>query len=57
VGSIPSLAQRVKGSGVAVAAAWVVAIAMIQALACELPYAVGAHKVKRKKKTNKKNWK
>ena len=37
-GLIPSLAQRVKGSGVAAIAAEVSAVAQIQTLAWELPY-------------------
>ena len=50
VNSIPSLAQQVKGSGVATAAAKVAAAAGIQSLAQELPYAMGAaiKKIKRK---------
>ena len=52
VGSAPGLAQQVKGSGVATAASWVTAVARIQFLAWELPYAVGAA-IKKKKKLSK----
>ena len=41
VGSIPSLAQGVKGSSVAAAEMWVTAAAQIQSLAWDLPCAVG----------------
>ena len=46
----PGLAQRVKGSGIAVIVAWLAAVAWIQSLAQELTYAVGAAI---KKQTNK----
>ena len=39
MGSVPDPAQWVNGSGIAVAAAWVAAVAWIQSLAQELPYA------------------
>ena len=39
MGSIPSLAQWVKGSGIATAAVWLTAVAWIQSLAWERPYA------------------
>ena len=69
VGSIPGLAQWVKGSGVALSCSvacrrgsdpmWLwcrlAAVALIGPLACELPYAVGAAlKIRKKKKHNKK---
>ena len=41
MGLIPSLAQWVKGAGVAAATVWVAAVAPIQSLAWELPYAAG----------------
>ena len=40
-GSIPGPAQWIKGSGIAAAAVYFVAVAQIQYLAQELPYAVG----------------
>ena len=42
VGSIPSLVKWVKESSVAAVVAQVAAVAQIQALAQELPYAAGA---------------
>jgi len=42
MGSNPSPAQRVKGSSVAAAVAWVAAVAQDQSLAGGLPYAVGS---------------
>ena len=42
MGSIPRLAQWVKGSGIATAVVQVVAVAWIQSLATELPCAAGA---------------
>ena len=50
VGSIPNLAQRVKGSSIAATMARVAAAARIQLLAWELPYAMGAS-INRKKKS------
>ena len=41
VGLIPSLVQWVKGSGIVMAALWVIAVAQIQSLPQELPYAAG----------------
>ena len=51
---IPSLAQWVKGSGIAIAAAQVTAGALTQSLAWELPYAAGTAIKKKKKKKKKK---
>ena len=48
VSSIPSLVQWVKGSGIAAVAAQVTAVAQIQTLAWEFPYAVIAA-IKKKK--------
>ena len=42
MGSIPSLLQWVKGSGIGAAVSWVTAAAQIQSLAWEIPYAAGA---------------
>ena len=53
-GSIPSPAQWVKGSGIAAAVAWITAVAQIQSLAWELPYALGRPKKKTKTKTKTK---
>ena len=51
MGSIPGSAQWVKGSGIVTAAPQVVAVAQIQSLARELPYAAGvAIKLKQTKK-------
>ena len=47
---IPSLAQWVKGAGVAAATVWVAAVAPIQSLAWELPYAEGVAIKKNNKK-------
>lgn len=41
MGSIPSLGQWVEGSSAAAATFWVPAVAQIQSLAQELPYAEG----------------
>ena len=49
-GSIPGLAQWVKGSGIAALAGEATSVAQIQSLAQELPYATGAA-IKRKKKS------
>ena len=49
-GSIPSPAQWVKWCGVAEAVAEVAAMAWIQSLAQELPYAASAAILKKKKK-------
>ena len=48
---IPGLVQWVQGSSTATAAAEVTAVALIQSLASELPYAAGAA-IKRKQKQN-----
>ena len=55
MGSIPSLVQWVKGFSIATAAtAWIAAMAQIQSLAWELPYAMGMPiKLKLKKKKEK----
>lgn len=42
MGSIPCPWQRVKGSGIGTAAAWVTDVAVIQSLALGLPHAPGA---------------
>ena len=52
MGSIPGVVQWVKGSGVATAVAQVVAVAWIQPLAQEFPYALGAAIKKTKTKEN-----
>ena len=52
VGLSPGPVQWVKGSGVAVAVAWVVTEAWIQSLAQELSYAMGLA-IKTNKQTNK----
>ena len=52
MGSIPSLLQWVKGSGIAAAVAWVTAAAQIQSLAWEIPYAAGAA-IKKKREREK----
>ena len=41
-------AQWIKISGIATAVAWVIAAALIQSLALELPYAVDVAKIKNK---------
>ena len=41
MGLIPGPAQWVKGSGIAAAAGWITAVAQIQSLAWEFPYATG----------------
>ena len=46
---IPSPAQWVKGSGIAAALVWVTAVARIQSLARELPYAKDVAKKEKKK--------
>ena len=51
MGLIPKLTQWVSGSGIATAVAQVAALAQIQSLACELPYAAGAAIKKKKKKS------
>ena len=43
---IPSLAQWVKGSSIATTMVWGAAVAQIQSLAWELPYAAGEAKRK-----------
>ena len=53
MGSIPGQAQLGKGFSIAAAVAWVTAVAQIQYLAWELPYAVGPA-IKKKKKKKKK---
>ena len=50
MGSIPSLAQWVEGSGIATPAVKVAAAAQIQSLAWKLPFAQGAPIKKKKKK-------
>ena len=55
MGSIPSLAQWAKSSGITAAVGYFAAAAQIQSLAQELPYAVGAAiKFQKTKKTKKK---
>ena len=56
-GSIPGLVQWVKGSGVSIAAAQVTAVAWIQSLIQELPYAAGAAKERKEGKRRKKTLK
>ena len=53
MGSIPSLVQWVKGSGIGAAVSWVTAAAQIQSLAWEIPYAAGAA-IKKKEREKKK---
>ena len=51
MGLIPGLVHWVKGSGIAASIAQIAAVAWIQSLAQELPYATGvAIKIKKKKK-------
>ena len=52
MGSIPSLLQWVKGSGIGAAVSWVTAAAQIQSLAWEIPYAAGAA-IKKKREREK----
>ena len=53
MGSIPGPVKWVKGSGVAEAVAEVTAVAQIQSLAQELPYAVGMTIKKKKKRSSR----
>ena len=48
--SLPCLVQWVKGSSLTVPVVWVAAVAWIQSLARELPYAAGVAIKKKKKK-------